>query len=190
MRLSARQAELELAQEIGELALLGRGERAQDPALVVEVVLDGRVDERAAGLRQRDQDPAAIVGVALAGDQLRLLEAVEPLGRAARRQHERVREVRRAQPVGRARTAQRREDVVPAWLEPVVGVDRLEPPLDLARQTRDPPDHADRRAVEIRALAVPLLEEHVDSVLRHTTSLAIPYGNKLSWDVVSKDVTS
>ena len=87
------EAEQELAQKIGELSLLGRVERAQDPALVLEVVHDGRVDEIAAGLGQRDQDSAAIVGVALAGDQLRLLEPVEPLGRPTRRQHQRVREV-------------------------------------------------------------------------------------------------
>ena len=46
-----RQAELELAQEVGEPALLVGGERAEQVALVVEVRLGDGVDEAVAGLR-------------------------------------------------------------------------------------------------------------------------------------------
>ena len=57
------QAELQLAQEVGEPALLVVAEGAEQPALVVEVRLGDGVDELVAGRGEGDQRPAPVVGV-------------------------------------------------------------------------------------------------------------------------------
>src|SRR6476620_9573582 len=161
-RSARRKAELELAQQVGEAPLLGVAERGEDPSLVAQVRLAGGVDEIAAGGRQRDQRAAAVAGVGAARDQSRPLEAVQALGRAARGQHQRAGELRRAQAVRRSGAAQRGEHVVPAGLEPLLAVDGLQAALELAGEPRYAPYDPARRRVEVRALAPPLLEDLVD----------------------------
>jgi hypothetical protein len=53
---------------------------------------------------------------------------------------------------------------VPTGLETVLAIDGLETLLELAGQARDAPDDPDRRVIEIRTLAAPLLEDQVDAV--------------------------
>jgi hypothetical protein len=71
---------LQLAQKVGEPALLGVREGAEEPALVLQVRLGGAVDEFATGGGKRDQGAAPVVGVRLARDEARLLEPVQTLG--------------------------------------------------------------------------------------------------------------
>ena len=149
-------------------------ERADQSRLVLQVRRGDGIDQLAAGVGERDQRAAAVVRIGLAADQARLLELVQPLGRAARREHRRVREVGRAQPVVRPAAAQRGEHVVPARLEAVRLVDGLQPRLELAREPRDAADDPDRRRVEVRPLGAPLLDDRVDAVaFGHRTNFIV-----------------
>jgi hypothetical protein len=128
------QSEPQLAQQVGQPALLGFAERGEETALVVEMRLGDAVDELEALRRERDDGAAAVGRVGRSRDEAGLLEAVQALGRTARREHQRARELGRAQLIRRARAAQRGEDVVPARLEPMGLVNRLQARLELARQ--------------------------------------------------------
>jgi hypothetical protein len=146
----------------------------------------GRVDEPATLRGQRDQDAPAVAGIGLAGHVTGRFEPVESFGRAGRGQHQGRGEVGRAQPVGRPGAPQGGQDVVPARLETAGGVAGLKPPLDLPGQAGDPPDHADGGSVEVRTLAVPLLEDRVDAIgIGHE-----PHCSALGPHVVSEDETS
>src|SRR5262249_61511407 len=72
----------ELAQQAYELALLCRGQSAEDVPLVGQVLAGGLVDEPAALCSQRDQDTAAVAGIGFAGDMAGCFEPVQPFGRA------------------------------------------------------------------------------------------------------------
>ena len=85
---------------------------------------------------QLDQRPAAVVRVRRARDQAVALELVQPLRGPAGGDHHRRREVGQAQPERRPGAPQRGQHVVPAGLEPVRPVDRLQPHLQLAREPR------------------------------------------------------
>src|SRR5215207_3107379 len=163
-RSAAGQTKLELAQKVGEPLALRLAEGVQQPALVGEVCPHHRVDELEARRRERDEDGAAVIRVRGAADEACLLEPVEALGRATRREHQRARELARPQPVGRPMPAQRRQHVVPAGLEPMLAIDAFELLLELAGESRDPSDDTDRRGIEVGALAAPLFEDDVDAV--------------------------
>ena len=62
---------------------------------------------------------------------------------------------------------------MPAGLQPVLAIDRLEPRLELTREPRDAADNADRRVIELRPLAPPLLDDQVDAVALNSHSRSV-----------------
>src|SRR4051812_21405710 len=74
---SSRQPELELAQQVGEPALLGLAERADDAVLVRQVRRHQAVDQLQPDGGESDENPAPVSRVWLAGDEPRLLELVQ-----------------------------------------------------------------------------------------------------------------
>src|SRR5215217_5381396 len=159
-----RERERQPAQQPCQAVALGGAQALQQPHLVGHVGLRDAVDPLVAGLGERDDHAAAVVGVWRALGQAGALEPVQALGGARGGEHQRAGEVRGAQLVRRPRAAQRGQHVVPARLEAVLAVDGLQPRLQLARESRDPAHHADRRVVELGPLAPPLLDDLVDAV--------------------------
>ncbi|KGC52776.1 hypothetical protein Y033_5339 [Burkholderia pseudomallei MSHR435] len=120
---------------------------------------DRVVDQREPRGRQRDERAASVRRVRAPLDPPRLLEPVDPVGHAARRDHRRVVERRRRERVRRAAAPKRREHVELARLQAVAREKRVEPVArDDERRLLQPPEHDHRRRIEIRALAAPLLD--------------------------------
>ena len=183
-RTGGRQADLQVAQQVGQALLVGVAEGLQDVAFVGQVGLGDAVDERAALRGEADGDGAAVVRIGGALDQSGPFEAVEALGRTARGEHERGGEVGGAEAERGPGAPQCGEDVVPAGFEAVLAVDGLQALFDLAGQPGDAADDADRGGVEVGSLAAPLVEDVVDAVAswgRHAEA----YQDVSSWKIAS-----
>lgn len=146
---------------------LGCGEVGEQPLFVLEVCLDGAVDDGATLVGERDESPASISRIRFPADQPERLEAVEALRHAAGGDHRRAAEFAGCE--GRSPPAEGGQDVEVAAGQPVLSEDALELALDECRQARDAADDLHRGGVEVGSLASPLGGDPVDGVgwLRH-----------------------
>ena len=97
--------------------------RAEKPLLVFEMVDDSLVNELQATIRERHHATPTIGRVWLTLDQSHGLEAIETVGHGTRRENDRVEEPSWVHAIGRARSAQCREDEVLAKRDSVTGED-------------------------------------------------------------------
>ena len=137
----------------------------------------GRVDELPALLRESDEGAAAIGRVRATLDQAGILQPVESLRHAPRREHRRRHQLSGVQLERRAGPSERREEVEPPWLQIVPG----DPSAELgvrelcgAKQTSHDSECGD---VDVRSLPLPLREDPVHvirlafSLTRHGRSI-------------------
>src|SRR6266516_2670513 len=100
-----------------EGAPFGGREGVEELRLVADLRADRPVDRCLAVRGQADERPTTVVRIRPPFDQARVGEPVQSLGHPARREHGRAHQLGRGELVGRAGTAERREQVEPAGLQ-------------------------------------------------------------------------
>lgn len=156
--------------QLDHLCLLWCREHGEDPLLARDQVGEGGVDAGASGRREHDPDATTILGVRLTSDQAARLEPVDAVGhRAAGHQGLRP-ELAGGERVGRAGSAQCRQDVELPGLQCVSGEGLASGGVQVLGQASHPGEHLEGSDVEVGALALPCSDQSID-LIRHDVML-------------------
>jgi len=164
VELSEGRGQQQLAEEARQLFPLSIIKGAEKPLLVLEVVDDSLVNELDATVRERHHATPAIGRVGLTLDESHRLEAIETVGHGARRENDRVEEPSWVHPIGRAGSAQCREDEVLAKRDSTTGENACKAGGLQKPKARDSLERVRRRYVEVRPLAIPLFDDSIDFI--------------------------
>src|SRR5690606_32639086 len=151
-----------------QLLLLFPAEGGDGAGLILDVQRDDAIHQLEPAFRQRHYCAPPVLGIARAGDQAGLLQPVQAVGHAARRDHQRLEQVRGRQGVGRPGAAQRRKDVELTLLQAVALKERLQMGADdQPRGMDEAADNLHRQHIELGQFPPPLGNSLLDSVHRY-----------------------